>query len=873
MSLRAFRIEKKSPAKEPSLMNGQENGSSPQTTPIKQVNSTSLLDQKEKEIRLINLRKANPEYDIMVIQDALIKYNWDNVEADKYIKEQCRPKMRYNINQLKSPPVQNNVSVQLEANKPIKQSPAKIESPVSQAPEIIKQMQLHQSKQPVPLKNGNSSSNGTSYRRIKKPDSDRDSDQEDFDDKPSERVFDSDESDDDADYMTKERKEVFEFFNNAKITDLINVKALSQKKADLVLELRPFTSWSDLLAKMKKNKHLSTEILNNCQDYLDRRNNLTNIMKKCKKIVKRIGNAVEKGGTVAQQPRLLSDELKLAEYQLIGLNWLAILNKNDVNGILADEMGLGKTIQVISFLAYLKENNLAKKTHLVVVPSSTLNNWEQELTKWCPDLTVLKYYGSQDERRSMRIQIAKEGLTDDIMLTTYHMIGASNEEKKMFRVTKFHYVVFDEAHMLKNMLSQRYILLHRIDALNRILLTGTPLQNNLLELMSLLCFVMPSMFAGKAEDIKALFQSKGKKGEESTADEVEQRQIELAKNIMKPFILRRLKKDVLSFLPQKKEEIIKTDLSLSQRKKYDQLLEEYKSEARLSQAEREFSGMTFLMDLRKLANHPLLLRYYFSDEQVHKMAKALARDPSYKNTKPDEIFQDIAPLSDFKLYQMAEKHHSLINLVRIPDQYVLDAGKFKILDDLLPKLRSEGHRVLIFSQFVMMLDVIEKYLEIRRYGFLRLDGQTAVEERQDMINLYNQDPNIFIFLLSTRAGGLGINLTSADTVIIYDIDFNPYNDKQAEDRCHRIGQTKEVTIYKLIAKDTIDEAMLSIAQDKLKLEQEVTSEEAEEKEQHKCVVKLLTLALGTDETRAEHMISPTHDKKRARNSTEDDPLA
>lgn len=517
----------------------------------------------------------------------------------------------------------------------------------------------------------------------------------------------------------------------------------------------------------------------------------------------------------------------MAEYQLIGLNWLAILQKNDVNGILADEMGLGKTIQVIAFLAYLKENSLAKRTHLIVVPSSTLNNWEQELTKWCPELTVLKYYGSQDERRMMRIPIAKQGLEHDIMLTTYHMIGASNEEKKMFRVTKFHYVVFDEAHMLKNMLSQRYILLQRIDATNRILLTGTPLQNNLLELMSLLCFVMPSMFAGKAEDIKALFQNKAKKGEETTSDELEQQQIEQAKQIMKPFILRRLKKDVLSFLPPKKEDIMKIDLTSGQREKYEHLVEEYKTEARMAQAERDISGMTFLMDLRKLANHPLLLRYHFSDDQVRKMAKALAKDPSYKNTNPDEIFQDIAPLSDFKLYQMAEKHHSLINLVRIPDKLVLDSGKFKILDNLLPKLKTEGHRVLIFSQFVMMLDVIEKYLEIRRFGFLRLDGQTAVEDRQDMINLYNRDPNIFIFLLSTRAGGLGINLTSADTVIVYDIDFNPYNDKQAEDRCHRIGQTKEVSIYKLIAKDTIDEAMLSIAQDKLKLEQEVTSEEGE----------------------------------------------
>lgn len=270
---------------------------------------------------------------------------------------------------------------------------------------------------------------------------------------------------------------------------------------------------------------------------------------------------------------------------------------------------------------------------------------------------------------------------------------------------------------------------------------------------------------------------------------------------------------------------MKIQMTPSQREKYEALVDEFKSEDRIAEAERNVSGMTFLMDLRKLSNHPLLLRYYFTDDKVMKMAKALAKDLTYKNNNVTEIFQDIAPLSDFKLYQLAEKHHSLIPHVRIPDDVVLDTGKFKMLDEMLPKLKEDGHRILIFSQFVMMLDVLEKYLEIRRHGFLRLDGKTAVEERQDMIDMYNRDRGIFIFLLSTRAGGLGINLTSADTVIIYDIDFNPYNDKQAEDRCHRIGQTKEVTVHKFISEGTIEEGMLSIARDKLKLEQEVTSEE------------------------------------------------
>lgn len=178
-----------------------------------------------------------------------------------------------------------------------------------------------------------------------------------------------------------------------------------------------------------------------------------------------------------------------------------------MNGILADEMGLGKTIQVIAFLAYLKQQNLAKAAHLIVVPSSTLDNWESELAKWCPDLKVEKYHGSQQERRAMRINFVRSNFKGfDIILTTYNLVSSTPEEKKMFRVSKLHYVIFDEAHMLKNMTSQRYTNLITINAERRVLLTGTPLQNNLLELMSLLCFVMPSFFAKNVDDIKIMFQ-------------------------------------------------------------------------------------------------------------------------------------------------------------------------------------------------------------------------------------------------------------------------------------------------------------------------------------------------------------------------------
>lgn len=184
---------------------------------------------------------------------------------------------------------------------------------------------------------------------------------------------------------------------------------------------------------------------------------------------------------------------------------------------------------------------------------------------------------------------------------------------------------------------------------------------------------------------------------------------------------------------------------------------------------------------------------------------------------------------------------------------ICDSGKFQCLDKLLPELKAKGHRVLVFSQFTMILDILEKYLEIRNHGYCRLDGSTAVEERQDLINYFNSDSQIFVFLLSTRAGGVGINLTAADVCILHDIDFNPYNDKQAEDRCHRMGQKKPVSIYRLISESSIEEGMLLVAEEKLKLEQDITSNEKDEVQETKCVVRLLTMALGLDKIEEEQL--------------------
>lgn len=436
------------------------NGTS--TTPV----PSNVLTVKEKELCLQKVRAKRPDVDTMVVQDSLVRNGWS---VEKTLED--------------------------------------LKSYVSSRKRVL-ETSPHLPHKAAILNNAQKLANPTKKPRIRPVDADTDEDS----DRPKGRVFDSDDDSDDNSHnsgMSRDRKGVFDFLNNATVNELSAVKTLSTKKIDFLMELRPFSHWDDLVDKLKSHKSLQTDILNYAQEYLSRRNSLVTIMNKCRKMVQKLESAIAVGGGVVEQPSNIPEEFKLAEYQMVGLNWLTVMHRNDMNGILADEMGLGKTIQVISFLAWLKENDLISEPQLIVVPSSTLDNWDNELRKWCPELIVMKYYGNQEERRMIRIDWAKNGISDvDVVLTTYHMMGASGEEKKMWRVTPFQYVIFDEAHMLKNMTSQRYENLLRIRAERRILLTGTPLQNNLLELMSLLCFVMPQLFGGKVEDIKALFQGR-----------------------------------------------------------------------------------------------------------------------------------------------------------------------------------------------------------------------------------------------------------------------------------------------------------------------------------------------------------------------------
>ncbi|XP_068950550.1 SWI/SNF-related matrix-associated actin-dependent regulator of chromatin subfamily A containing DEAD/H box 1 isoform X2 [Petaurus breviceps papuanus] len=637
---------------------------------------------------------------------------------------------------------------------------------------------------------------------------------------------------------------ILHFLQGASIGELTLIPQCSQKKAQKITELRPFNSWEALFTKMCKTNGLSEDLIWHCKTLIQERDVVIRLMNKCEDISNKLTKQVTRlteggGGWNIDQPSILNQSLSLKPYQKIGLNWLALLHKHGLNGILADEMGLGKTIQAISFLAYLyQEGN--RGPHLIVVPASTLDNWIREVNLWCSNLDVLFYYGSQEDRKQLRCDIHNKVVDFNVIVTTYNCAISSSDDRSLFRRLKLNYAIFDEGHMLKNMGSVRYQHLMTINAKNRLLLTGTPVQNNLLELMSLLNFVMPHMFSSSTSEIRRMFSSKAKSAEEQSIYEKER--IAHAKQIIKPFILRRVKEEVLKQLPPKKDCVELCAMSEKQEQLYFNLFNKMKKSIHGMEKSSEMGNV--MMQLRKMANHPLLHRQYYTAEKLKIMSQLMLKEPTHCEANPDLIFEDMEVMTDFELHLLC-KQYAHINDFMLDMDLILDSGKFKKLECILSELKEKGDRVVLFSQFTMMLDILEVLLKHHQHRYLRLDGKTQISERIHLIDQFNTDMDIFIFLLSTKAGGLGINLTSANVVILHDIDCNPYNDKQAEDRCHRVGQTKEVQVIKLISQGTIEESMLKINQQKLKLEQDMTTvDEGDEGNVPADIATLLKTSLG-----------------------------
>ncbi|GAA6062362.1 hypothetical protein JCM10212_004208 [Sporobolomyces blumeae] len=711
--------------------------------------------------------------------------------------------------------------------------------------------------------------------------------------------------------IAKREQLAAEFFNTCEKELLMELAGCNATQATLTMKLRPFTSAADFRTRTRKQKGVGNNMMDTYLDVVTGMGEVDKVLNECEAIGRSLSHTMNiwASGAAASastastrpgasgdaevgldlvaiteetirtrvetsndpavreafkdyirtQPAGVPDSITLKDYQMLGVNWLNLLYRRGTSCILADEMGLGKTAQVIALLAHLKATG-ETGPHLVIVPSSTLENWMREFSVFAPDLIAHSYYGSQAERDEIRREL--RSLDElDVVVTTYNIAtGSVDDQKFLKRKMDFKVAVFDEGHQLKNSESKKYKDLMQIRAQWRLLLTGTPLQNNLQELVSLLSFILPEQFRDANESLRAIF--KVTPGQQTNL--LSRERISRAKKMMTPFVLRRKKAQVLKDLPQKFERIEYCEMTPLQKEVYDEAiqrsrraltdvkadeLEEVSSDeegvddlgaegaapppkrsrpkkkvvasTKTGNKANSSSSAHVLTDLRKASNHPMLFRRLYTESKLKTMARDCLKEEEFLDRNPDLIFEDMEVMTDFELHRFCQGYKQLSKHCLRNDEW-MSAGKIAKLQELLPELRKNGDRVLIFSQFTQVLDILEVVLDTMEIKYLKLTGQTNVTERQGLCDAYNSDPDITVFLLSTRAGGLGLNLTAANTVMFYDCDYNPHNDKQAEDRAYRIGQTRDVTVIKLITKNSIDEDMHNLALNKLSLEREVS---------------------------------------------------
>ncbi|KAH9915412.1 SNF2 family N-terminal domain-containing protein [Fomitopsis serialis] len=681
-------------------------------------------------------------------------------------------------------------------------------------------------------------------------------------------------------------------------------------------------------------------------------------------------------------PFLLRGNLR--PYQQAGLEWLASLHINNLNGILADEMGLGKTIQTISLLAHLACERGIWGPHLIIVPTSVLLNWEMEFKKFLPGFKVLSYHGSTKQRKELR-QGWNNKYHFNVCVTSYTL---ASRDAHVFKRKAWYYMILDEAHMIKNFRSQRWNILLMFRSFRRLLLTGTPLQNNLTELWALLQFLMSGSNFANLKEFGEWFANPLEKAiEMGTMDDETQQRVSKLHMVLRPYLLRRLKRDVEKELPQKFEHLVMCPLSKRQRFLYDEFMA--RADTRYDLQSGVYQKIAnILMQLRKVVNHPdlfevrpivtsfamersaiadfeikeLLVRrrlfaasdndycnldllglQFIQKQNTSSFASAEIRsldgtprlpmitelpgEPPPYDTRTisgfrryrewsqraseiakwshfgyinrlrcspqpiygeelirisQRLYSPLLPLSSMekrpwtvldrinsavKSYagraeEMADTiarfafvtpaviardlpritlagreesvlavqrdakfdqtlHRAAIKLqIAFPDPSLLqyDCGKLQELARLLRERKAGGHRILIFTQMTRILDILETFLNFHGYLYLRLDGATKIEDRQYITERFNSDSRVFCFIASSRSGGVGINLTGADTVVFYDSDFNPQMDRQCEDRAHRIGQIRDVHIYRFISTHTVEEALLRKANQKRTLD-------------------------------------------------------
>ncbi|KAI0338740.1 hypothetical protein BDW22DRAFT_1362441 [Trametopsis cervina] len=628
------------------------------------------------------------------------------------------------------------------------------------------------------------------------------------------------------------------------------------------------------------------------------------------------------GDAQAFRQSVLITGAKLKDYQLEGVAWMAGLYQNGISGILADEMGLGKTLQTIAFHAFLRERSPAP--FLVVCPLSVLNNWADEFQKFAPDIPVCMYHGTREERAELRRtqmvvppadrkkfwfgpdassstvpdKLSKgqkktsepkgakrkgrtpkakakdntdetepapaselppnQKTTFPVVITTYEMIIRDSAELGMYR---WGFVVVDEGHRLKNMECRLIRELKSLNADSRMVLTGTPLHNNLAELWSLLNFVLPELFSD-LDTFQEWFSLPTTSFQASTSSPRTTKLISTLHTILRPFLLRRLKVDVETNLPPKKEYVLYAPLSPQQRTIYDAILSGHlrailmragKTGPQKKPESTKVSGTNSEegIQLRSRRKGKGTRKRYNDDgdddEYFAKLESGELEAEKERHAANGKSAEDLGREWQLKVQLKKVNNMKLQNTVMqlrkvcshpflfdwptdpvtmepiLTAELVTASGKMMLLDQLLGELFKRKHKVLLFSQFTTMLDIIHDWAsELKVWSICRIDGSTKMDDRREEVARFQgggDNPDApRLFLLSTRAGGLGLNLVAADTVIFYDQDWNPQMDLQAQDRAHRIGQTKPVLIFRLVTAHTVETKIMQRASEKRKLE-------------------------------------------------------
>ncbi|KAI0175760.1 SNF2 family N-terminal domain-containing protein [Hypoxylon sp. FL1284] len=584
------------------------------------------------------------------------------------------------------------------------------------------------------------------------------------------------------------------------------------------------------------------------------------------------GNGVSKPNAdatelpISEKPQSMSEDYELKSYQLVGLNWMSLLHAQGYGGILADDMGLGKTCQVISFIAYLVEaGHSNSRPNLIVVPSSTFENWVNEFSKFAPSISVLLYSGTN--REDIDLDYARE---HDVVLTTYSQVEKRRADVVFLKKLRPYAAIFDEGQKLKNPNTKVYEQLMQVPTKLRLLLSGTPVQNNLKELLAMLRFIEPDLFEEESfETLRTIFEARVTSKDVFNFAALASGRVSRARAVMAPFILQRRKEDVID-LPAKIERVEVVGMHDSQRDIYDSIKSNIGSKADMGSksgtGSKDKDANPWMM-LRKAAIHHQLFRRHFDDATVKKMVDILWQNCSaeelYVDDKKDRfktaLLDTYLSYSDFYLHLICRDFDKYIGHLDIPHRSWEESPKVAKLLELVRHYQTTGDRVLVFSRFEMVVNILQETFHCADIEYCCLTGKMETAARFPECERFTNDPSIPVFLLTTGAGGTGLNLTAANKIILFDQSDNPQDDVQATNRAHRIGQTCDVEVIRFITEKSVEVLVYNSGIKKLALASSVAQQagaapQTEASLEEECKRRMI---LGEDETEAVELAPPS----------------